>query len=384
MSKFLTPAQQELLAVMSEADQISQRSEISNRDNSRLSYLLAKMKALQSSVITTGTRSTENVSFFRDLLTNKEMRAADMQAGAQTIAWTQGAEGGFLVPQEFHSEVILGMAQFDPLLDSNVVTLIPSPDFSLRPYTIPGWDLSTFAAQQVSEGSQQTGQTPPTVSGKILNSYKYKASLPLSIELEEDAFESIMSLMGNAYSIAFARGIGAALATGNGTTAPQGVLTGCGASVYTTANSGKLVEADFNAVYFKVDRFHRNAPKCAWLMNDVAYQQARNATDSVGNPLLKLIHDKETIMGKPVLVSPSLPAYNASLGSQQAGSFCVFGDLSHMFVRVSKMVVKRQWQLPGYVDNGLALYTGLMRADAKLFDPTSGGAPPIVCATMHA
>jgi len=94
-----------------------------------------------------------------------------------------------------------------------------------------------------------------------------------------------------------------------------------------------------------------------------------------------MIKDKETIMGKPVLISPSLPTYNPSIGAQ-AGTFCVFGDLSHMFVRVSRMILQRQWQLPGYVENGMALYTGLMRADAKVFDPTSGGVPPIVSASM--
>jgi HK97 family phage major capsid protein len=118
-------------------------------------------------------------------------------------------------------------------------------------------------------------------------------------------------------------------------------------------------------------------------MNDAAYQMARKSVDASGNPLLKLIKDKETIMGKPVLVSPSLPQYNASLGTQAAGSFCVFGDLSHMYVRVSKTVVTRQWQLPGYVENGMALYTGIMRADAKVFDPTSGNSVPLVSASLH-
>ena len=88
------------------------------------------------------------------------------------------------------------------------------------------------------------------------------------------------------------------------------------------------------------------------------------------------------IMGKPVLVSPSLPAYNPSLGTQANGSFCVFGDLSHMFVRVSKMILHRSWQAQGYVERGTALYSGYMRADAKVFDPTAGGTPPIVCASL--
>jgi HK97 family phage major capsid protein len=381
MSKYLTPAQQELLLVMTEADAISKRSEVTKRDEARMSFLLAKMKTLASGYAV-NSKSEECRQFFAGAFKagRGEWRAADMQEGTQTIAYSQGLEGGYLVPNEFHTEVIHGMAQFDPLLNKDLVTLIESGDYSLKPYTIPGWDLSTFQAVKVGEVSQQIGQVPPTVAGTILNGFRYKASLPLTIELEEDSFMPTMSMMKDAYSIAFARGIGVDLILGNGVTAPEGVVTGA-PNVYTAASPTSLVLDDFESVYFNVNRFHRAAPKCAWLMNDSVYQMARKATDTVGNPLLKLIKDKETIMGKPVLISPSLGAYNPSLGTQ-AGSFCVFGDLSHMFVRVSRMVLQRQWQLPGYVENGMALYTGLMRADAKVFDPTSGGVPPIVSASL--
>ncbi len=386
MSKYLTPAMQELRAALIEADEITKRSEGGRLSEARLNFLLAKIKSLNAGAEVPVNEARDE--FFHALFAGKETR--QMQEGAQTLGYTAGLEGGYLVPQEFNDDVIHGMAQFDPLLDKDVVTLIESKNFSLRPWTIPGWDLSTFQAVKVAEGVRQVGSgllgggVLPTVSGVILNGFKYKASLPVTIELEEDSFLPMMKMITDAYSVGFARGIGVDLVTGNGTTSPQGVLAGAGASAYTTGAFGVLSLTDFEAVYFKVNRVHRNSPKCVWLMNDAAYQMARKATDLQGNPLLKVIKDKETIMGKPVLISPSLPVYNASLGTQAAGSFCVFGDLSHFYVRVSKMIVQRQWQLPGYVENGMALYTGIMRADAKVFDPTSGGVPPIVSASLHA
>ena len=380
MSKYLTPAQRELLAVLTETDSTS-RQEPTKQTEQRMNFLLAKIKALQA-LPSTAAQSSECRDWFRNVLAGKEYRT-DMQEGTQTLGYTSGPDAGYLVPQEFNDDVVHGMAQFDPLLDANVVTLIESKDFSLKPFTIPGWDLSTFAATKVSETSGPVVNTPPQVSGKLLNSFKYMAALPVTIELEEDAFETMMKIMNDAYVIAFARGIGVDLAIGNGTTAPQGVLTGAGASIYTTAAQNVLSLNDFESVYFGVNRIHRNSPKCAWLMNDAAYQMARKAVDTVGNPLLKVHKDKEMIMGKPVLVSPSLPAYNPSLGTQAAGTFCVFGDLSHMYVRVSKMLLHRSWQAQGYVERGKALYSGYMRCDAKVFDPTSGAAAPIVCATLH-
>jgi HK97 family phage major capsid protein len=380
MSKYLTPMQQELRAALVEADEISKRADLTKRDEARLSFLLSKIKNA-SALGETGTAGAECRQFFRDLLKNREIRT-QMEAGSATVTYTAGTEGGYLVPTEFHNQVIHGMAQFDPLLNKDVVTLIESDSFQLRPYQIPGWDLSSFAAVKVAEDAQQNGQTPPTVSSTILNGFKYKASLPVTIELEEDAFQPMMGIMSDAYQIAFARGIGADLVIGNGTTAPQGVLTAT-TSVLTTANSGEIVLDDIENVYFSVNRYHRAAQKCAWLMNDTAYELVRKSHDTVGNPLLKVKKDKEELMGKPVYISPSLPENVASPATAEKGSFCVFGDLSHIFVRVSKLVIKRQWELPGYVEYGMALYTGIMRADAKVFDPTGGVTPPIVCATLH-
>lgn len=383
MAKYLTPAQQEIRSLLNEADELSRRSEPSKQDTARSAYIYAKIKALSSGIDAVDYRT----QFFSDLFKGKqpksEVRATPLEAGQQTVLYSTGLEGGYLVPQEYHDEVQFGMAQYDPLLNKDIVTLLESKDQSLRPYTIPGWDMSTFAAVKVSENAQQIPQTtPPAASGVILGGYKYMASLPVTNELEEDMYEVTQKLMADAFTVAFARGIGADLILGSGTNAPQGVIAGT-TSAYTLAALGVVSLTDIENIYFKVNRIHRASPKCAWLMNDTSYQMTRKAVDTAGNPLLKVIKDKETLMGKPVYICPSLPLYNPSLGTQAAGSFCAFGDLSHMYVRVSRLSVSRSTQAAGYAENGKALYRGLMRADAKVFDPTSGGTPPIVTAALH-
>jgi HK97 family phage major capsid protein len=380
-TKYLTPTQQELRSLFNEADELSRRSEQTKQTEARNSFIYARIKALQS-----GNAAGDvdlRKQFFDDLFSTREVRdVTPMEAGTQSITYTAGSLGGYLVPQEFHDEVLFGMSQNDPLLDKNIVTLIESADGALRPYTIPGWDLSTFSAVKVNEGAQHPAQAPPTVSGTILNGFKYVASLPITMELEQDMFEATQGLMSRAYSTAFARGIGADLAVGDGATGPQGIVNA--PNVFTTASPTAIVLNDIEGVYFKLNRFHRAAPKCAWAMNDAVYQLVRKAVDTVGNPLLKVIHDRETLMGKPVYVTPSLPAYNASLPTQSNGSFCVFGNLEQLFVRVSHLSVTRSRQAAGYAEYGKALYTGIMRADSKIFDPTAGSVPPIVSARLHA
>jgi HK97 family phage major capsid protein len=79
-------------------------------------------------------------------------------------------------------------------------------------------------------------------------------------------------------------------------------------------------------------------------------------------------------MGKPVLVSPSMPS--------SAGQFgIVFGDLSYFAVRcVGQATFRRRLQTV-CVESGEALYNALLRVDAGVLVPASG-TPAIIKATL--
>lgn len=376
-TRSIAPALLEMRAAINEAEALTVKSDITKRDEARISVLLAKIAALRSGNVGPSDFAQRwMAAFVRGTDLPVEARTnTDLLAGKQSIVYTQGALGGYLVPQEIHDALIFGLAQWDPFLDADLVTLSESNGFTLKPYTVPGWDLSTFQAVKVAENAQQTPQTIPTATGTILNSYTYRATLDASFEFEDDDFQPTMQQIIAAYAIAFARGIGVDLAIGNGTTAPQGILTGAGNSGVTLASHTSITATDIENVYFSVNRIYRNAPKCAWAMSDAVYELVRKAVDNNGRPLINVVDDKEMLMGKPVYVSPSLPTGSASKG-------IVFGDFSHYVVRVSRMEVTRNLQAPGYVDAAKGLYTGRMRADAKVVDPTNGGTPPIVYATL--
>lgn len=314
-----------------------------------------------------------------------ELRANDYFAGTQSISYTEGPVGGFLVPQSFSKNLAEGLAAVDPLLNPDVCTVVTENDFRLPPFQLPGWDLSTIAAVKVNENVQHAPDTVPGTTQKLLNKYTYRLSLGASFEWEDDqrTFSNAMAAMARAFGIGFARGIGADLVNGNGITGPAGILTGAPDSGVIAANSGKLVLDDFTNVLFSVNAIYRASPKCAWLMNDAAYKLARNATDSSGRPLMDFMTGAPFILGKRVYITPSLPNYNASLGEQNPGSFCIFGDLSYYHVHNTTLMLRRRLETPGYVENGKALYTGLMSADAILHDPTNGALPPIVSARLH-
>ena len=387
MSLKISNRDSELLAVLEEARAISNQPELSKRDEARINVLLAKASALKTVAPIANDRTYR---WFKAVCAgqrpapelinhgSEERANTDMLAGQQSITYSAATAGGTLVPTEFANAVVIAAAQYDPLLDADVVSLNQSRNFQLRPWLVPGWDLTTFAAVRIAEGAQQTPQAPPNTAQAVLNSFTYRASLDASIEFEEDTFQPFVTSLGAAYGIAFARGIGADLAVGTGSGQPQGVLTGATDSGYTTANSGKLVYSDFTAIYFGVNRIYRAAKKCAWLMNDETYQLARNAVDDNHRPLINVVGDEEQILGKPVYVSPSLDN-----DASTAADKIVFGDLSRFFVRVSGLAVARSIQTPGQIEKGKALFIGRMRADSKVFDPSNGSVPPIVFATLH-
>jgi HK97 family phage major capsid protein len=304
-------------------DTITKKKSMTPEDHARANAIRTKIAILRSDI---------GVDFpFRSKLTQPESgrrvsdEVRDMGVGT-------GGAGGYLAPQEFQDLIVEAMAQIDPLLDEDKVTLIREKEPRMRPKKLAGWDLSAISSSQKAENDQETDSAQPVVISDVLEGYLHTCSILASMEFEQDSFFEIPGLMTRAFAVGFARGIGAAVATGSGTGQPQGLLTGAVDSAYTTAGAGALSLADFESIYFSVDRVYRFAPKCAWVMNDSTYLVARKATDLNGRPLLSLHEDDEVILGKRVLVSPSMPSAAGSKG-------IVFGDLSHLVVRLGPIEV---------------------------------------------
>jgi HK97 family phage major capsid protein len=78
----------------------------------------------------------------------------------------------------------------------------------------------------------------------VLAGYNYRSTnVPVSMELESDAFENMQDMLSDVFSVAIARGVGAALVNGNGTTAPQGIVTGATAGPTSAATTRFCAES---------------------------------------------------------------------------------------------------------------------------------------------
>jgi HK97 family phage major capsid protein len=289
---------------------------------------------------------------------------------------TIGSSGGFLIPADYQKELFVGIAQYSDLLNEKNVRLIRTPTGS--PMTIPGYDLSSISSSIVGQGVDNPPVgAPMTITRNILTGFTYRVTpIVASIEIEQDAFESIWSILSQAFAVGIARGAGTDLVTGNGTTAPQGILTAAANSGVTSTVSGVWSGIDLAAVYASVNRAYRVSPKCAWLMNDTTYQQIVALKDANNRPLLSIREDVETLFGKRVLISPDMP-------TGPSAKSIVFGDLSQFVVKVAgnSLSVRRSFEVPGMAEQGVAQYTGYARIDANLIAPN--GVKPVVYATAH-
>jgi len=286
-----------------------------------------------------------------------------------------GANGGYLLPAAFEKTLLASAAQFDDLLNPNNVRVIPTQDG--RSLSLPLIDLSTISSAIVTQNSQQLPVANPTVGSNTFGGYSFKTNpIAVTMELEQDSFESTMQILSAAFGVGLARGIGASLVTGTGSGQPSGLLTVAQDSTVTAASTTAFTHDELLSVYMSVNRAYRSSPKAAFVMNDDMYQNILAMKDSSGRPLINITEDGEKLFGKRVLIAPSMPT---AAGSKAL----VFGDLNQFAVRiVGSPEVKRASEAAGYFEKGIALFTGWCRVDSGLIAP--GSVAPIVYASLHA
>jgi HK97 family phage major capsid protein len=339
-------------------------------------------------------------AFMRKLFTmennqgTREMRASNEAEGAILSQLGTYTSLGSFVPTDFAGKVFATMAQHDPLYDEDSCTLINSTN--ARPFPIPVYDDLSNEAVQVSEaqnlaqGAQVNLGNPGHV---VLGSYSFRSPIHyMSLEVFQDAGDQAM---GNAYDLfaqfagdRLARAVGQKLVIGGGPagTTITGIIPALQAAgvngTVATGSSGNTggAETGLNSIgsvdianlYFSVNAAYRNSPKCAFMMADSTLQFLAKIVTKQGLPLVNFEDGIARIMGKPVKVSPSVPA----IGSDAIT--VLFGDFSYWNTRLvsddsSRIQVFKETR----VEQGLVGLQYFLRADGILAfnSPNAANAP---------
>jgi len=292
------------------------------------------------------------------------------------VPMSDAVEGAFIVPNQFYKTLLTGIAQFTELMEEKNVNLISSEKGGTM--KLPQVDLSTITSTIIADNVDAPPVLNPVFGSLLLNGFTYRTNpIAAQLNLEQDSFEAIISILTAAFSVGLARGIGSDLVNGSGSGAPMGILTAAANSGVTSAVNTGFTKGELQSIYFSVNRAYRVNPKCAWLMNDTTYNNILGLKDATTNrPLVNITEDGEKLFGKRILISPDMPT--------AAGSKVIcFGDFSQYQVRVIRdgATVLRNSEAPGFAEKYAALYIGFLRVDAALNAPN--GAKPVVYGTLH-
>jgi HK97 family phage major capsid protein len=313
----------------------------------------------------------------RRLLTERR-RAAELrdtvnglEAGTQSITYSAGTAGGFLVPAGFVAEVAQRLKYFAPLMSGDSVDVIDTETGSVLPF--PVGDDTSNVATLIGENTQ-VSEDDVTLQQVTLGAYKYTSGvIRVSMELLQDSAIDLDSYLAARFGERFGRAYEAAFTTGTGSNAPTGIVQaminrncpiviGAGSS----ANDGvgpaatTIGTQDLIALEHQVDPAYRAVGK--FMLSDNALKVVRNLLDKFGHPIWQPSMAQgapSTINGYPYVINQSLASVAASANS------VIFGDLKQFKIRrVKDMSILRLSER--YADYGQTGFVAFSRVDSNL------------------
>jgi HK97 family phage major capsid protein len=407
----------ELSLVIHEANTLSGKASLNKQEERRLTFLMSAAAAIKAGASLveieqenfneeSRRQGLPTVSFSRDRLTNEQRDTASLWKYAAEQRDVEGAPMlnhigvysglGQFIPNDFFANVFSQLKTHDPLFDEDSCTVINSTNG--RVTTVPTVGDIEAVASVVGEAGAQTETDISVPSQAVLGVYSYKSPRWVcSIEAFQDLSEVIgaVKLFTDFASDRLRRGIGADLVNGSGISKPLGLISSLvelasSATPFTTAsgsagNTGgaetganSIGTKDLSNLYYSVDAAYRSSAKCAWLMQDATLNYIDGLVDKMGQPLhiVKWDNGKPSIYGKPVKISPSVPAIGSS------NVTVLFGDLSYWVTKIVTGIggngiplsyVQTYQEALGLIENGLIGFRAFLRAGGVLAcdDPNS-------------
>ncbi len=236
------------------------------------------------------------------------------------------AQGGYLTPTEYSNAVVRELYELSVLRQAGA-RIIPLSSDSMKAPTI----TATSAAVLTSEASA-FDEKEPTFGETTFTPYKYTRLAKASDEMVSDSrFPLWDAILKPDFVQAFAAAENTAFTTGTGSSQPEGVVTGATVGV-TLANGTSQVSTIASAdslidLYHALD--HKYRARAKWMLNDATLKIIRKFQDAndqyIWQPGLAA-GQPDTILGRPVVINPSMatPAANAKT--------ILFGDFSYFWI----------------------------------------------------
>lgn len=278
---------------------------------------------------------------------------AYLRKGVQNAALQVGtdAEGGYLVPDEFHKELVKALDEANAIRSiSRVITT------SSGEYKIPVMNGHAQAAWTDEEDAYS--ESEPTFSQTTLGAHKMTVYSKVSKELLNDSAFNVEQLLAEDFGRAFGIKEEAAFISGDGSSKPTGILS-ANADV-TTASATKITADELLDLFFSLKTgYSRNA---TWVMNYSTIKEIRKLKDGNGNyiwtPALT-VGAPDLLLGRPVVTADAMPTI--ATGNKTI----IFGDFHYFWVADrQRRTVQRLNEL--FALTGQIGFCAMQRVDAKV------------------
>ncbi|MDX0889768.1 phage major capsid protein [Sinorhizobium medicae] len=266
-------------------------------------------------------------------------RIAPEEVKALTVS--ADANGGFLAPEEFGSELIKLLNEYSPVRSYARVVSISAPEIKY-PRRVSG-----TAATWVGETDDRT-ESGMTFEQVTLTPFELATFTDVSNQLLEDNAYGLEGELLADYAESFGKTEGLAFVKGTGTGQPKGIMTASGIKEVKTGVADAFPAANpadvLIGMYHGIATTHANSG--VWLMNRQTLGTIRQWKDGNGRYLVLdpiTAGGASTLLGRPIVEMPDMDDIGA-------GKFPIlFGDLSgyRIIDRVGLSTLRDPYTLAG-------------------------------------
>jgi HK97 family phage major capsid protein len=205
-----------------------------------------------------------------------------------------------------------------------------------------GNDIPWPVVDDTAEGGDDVGEASeiqlgdPTFSQIVFKAYNFDSKIvKVSKQFIQDNVVQFDSWINKALAERLAVITNVSLTTGNGTTAPQGIVTGASNSGITLpvtslgADGGEVYDAIIDIIH-SVGNQYRKRPSTGFMFSDSVLKELAKAKDGENRPLWvpSMVTGKpDTLLGYPIYINNDM----ADIGS--AAKSILFGDFSQFQIR---------------------------------------------------
>lgn len=281
-----------------------------------------------------------------------------------TIA--DSTHAGVLAPYEYVNEIIKKITEYSPL--RQLATIRQTSAYAVELPTRTAIGVATW----VNESAEKTETTGLTYALTEIPTFEMKILYKATQKMLEDSRFNLEAEIADADGRGFGLLEGSAFYNGNGTTAPEGILTNTAvlADAKDVATDNTLVFDDFiKAQYLLASPYAKNA---SWLMNRSLVGVLMGLKNATTNSYI-LQPDAQAgfpmrMLGSPIYEDPNFPAI-VSTTLTDGQIVCAYGDFRAGYTIVDRVDIYIQRLIEKYAEFGMIGFLARKRVGAAVVLP---------------